>query len=271
VTLPSATARGRSLSRALAERARTALTALGLEVRRTSAGVRRTLPQVLGHYRDLGFRAGTVIDVGVAAGTPELYAAFPGAQLLLVEPLEEYRGALEQIARQRPAHVVLAAAGPEAGTMEIAVHRVPACSSMLGPHRGDGADVSWRSIPTVRIDDLVSELGLPGPYVLKVDVEGAELRVLEGATTLLEAAELVLLEVSLFELVPGAPQLHDVVAGMHRYGFAVADIYHGHNRLLDGALAQLDIAFVKEDGRFRRVHDYATPEQADALYRSWGH
>ncbi len=32
----------------------------------------------------------------------------------------------------------------------------------------------------------------------------------------------MLLEVSLFEFVPGAPQLHDVVAWMHAHGFVVA-------------------------------------------------
>jgi FkbM family methyltransferase len=264
------TAEPRALGRRLALRTRDALSARGLEIRRSGRGVRRTLPEVLQHYRRLGLEPRTVIDVGVAEGTPELYAAFCEAQLLLVEPLEEYSRSLQTIVRERGAQLVLAAAGPTAATMEIAVHRVPACSSLLGAHRGDNAEISWRCVPTVALDDVIVERALPGPYVLKVDVEGAELRVLEGATALLEQTELALLEVSLFELVADAPQLHDVVAWMHQHGFVVADFYNGHNRLLDGALAQVDVAFVKEDGRFRRVHDYATPEQADALYRSWG-
>jgi hypothetical protein len=31
----------------------------------------------------------------------------------------------------------------------------------------------------------------------------------------------------------------------------------------------VDLAFVREDGRFRRTHDYATPDQANELYSSW--
>jgi FkbM family methyltransferase len=232
--------------------------------------VRRTLPEVLTHFRQLGLEPRTVVDVGVAAGTPQLYAAFPRARLLLVEPLEENRGSLEAIARERDAEIVLAAAGPAAGSIEIAVHRVPACSSQLGAHRGDGVEVRWRSVPTVRLDEVVAARGMSGPFVIKVDVEGAELDVLEGAGAVLAAAELVLLEVSLFQLVPGAPQLHDVVAWMHAHGFVVAELYNGHNRPLDGALAQIDVAFVAEHGRFRQRQDYATAEQADALYRSWG-
>ena len=53
-------------------------------------------------------------------------------------------------------------------------------------------------------------------------------------------------------------------------GGVVYDIYGGHQRPLDGALAQVDLAFVREDGRFRTSHDYATPEQADRLYAGWG-
>lgn len=246
------------------------LDAAGVEVHRTQAGVRRTLPAVLAHYRSLGLSPATVIDVGVGPGTPELYAAFPGVPLVLVEPLEEWRGHLEELGRTRAAEVVIAAAGSSAGLIEIAVHRVPACSSMLGGRLGDGSEPPRRSVPVITLDEVVAEHGAAGPYVVKVDVEGAELEVLGGATGVLRAAELVLLEVSVFQLVPGAPQLHDVVAWMHDHGFVVAALYNGHNRPLDGQLAQIDIAFVPEDGRFRREHAYATPAQADALYAQWG-
>jgi FkbM family methyltransferase len=246
------------------------LAARGFELRRTKTGVRRTLPAVLAHYRQLGLAPATVIDVGVAAGTPELYQAFPGARLILVEPLVEWRQQLEDAHRERNTEVVIAAAGPEAGETEISVHRVLACSSVLGARSGDDADPERRTVPVVRLDEIARERDLAGPLVVKVDVEGAELQVLAGAHTVLEDTELVLLEVSLFELIPGAPQFHDVVAWMQEHGFVVADLYNGHNRPLDGALAQLDVAFVQQDGRFRRDHAYATAEQADALYRSWG-
>ena len=223
---------------------------------------------MLSHYAHLGLDPATVIDVGVAAGTPELYRAFPHSRLMLVEPLEEWRAPLEEAHAER-AEVVIAAAGAESGTSEITVHRVLACSSMLGARRGDEADTQCRVVPQVRLDDVAAERSLSGPFVLKVDVEGSELDVLGGAPAILREAELVLLEVSLFELVPGAPLLDEVVGWMSEHGFVVADVYNGHNRPLDGALAQLDLAFVQRDGRFRRNHAYGTREQTDALYRSW--
>jgi FkbM family methyltransferase len=258
----------------LAEAARDALRARGLELRRTGGtggGPRRTLPEVLAHLKRLGVAPRTIVDVGVARGTPELYAAFPGVPLLLVEPLAEHEDDLKRIVAARPgSRYALAAGGPEPGELEIAVHRVTACSSVLGDRDPEGEPAQRRTVPVERVDDLVREHALAAPFLVKVDVEGAELQVLEGARATLEQTDVVLLEVSFFQLVPGGAQLADVVAWMAAAGFSAYDLYSGHTRPLDGALAQIDMAFVRTDGPLRADHRYATAQQADALYRSWG-
>jgi FkbM family methyltransferase len=259
-----------SLRTRLRARAVTMLASRGIEIHRTR-GVRRTLPAVLGHYRELGFVPNVVFDVGVGPGTPELYEAFPDARLVLVEPLEEWGRHFEWVQGQRRTDTIFAAAGSAPGEVEILVHRAPWCSSTLGGLRGEEADGTRRSVPVVRLDDIAQERDLVGPFVVKVDVEGAELDVMSGALEVLRATELVLLEVSLFEFIPGAPQFHDVVSWMHGHGFVVADLFDAHNRLLDGALARMDVAFVQEDGRFRQSHSYGTSEQLDALYAGWGY
>lgn len=228
------------------------------------------MPSVLAHYRELGFAPNVVFDVGVGPGTPDLYEAFPHARLVLVEPLEEWRRNFEWVERQRKTDTIIAAAGSAPGEVEILVHRAPWCSSILGGLRGEDANGVRRSVPVVRLDDIATERDLVGPFVVKVDVEGVELDVLSGALEVLRVTEIVLLEVSLFEFVPGAPQFHDVVSWMHEHGFVVADLFDAHNRLLDGALARMDVAFVQEDGRFRRDHSYGTREQLEALYAGWG-
>ena len=243
----------------------------GIEVRRKDGGVRRTPEAVLAHVKRLGFEPATVIDVGVAYGTPELYDAFPDARFLLVDPLEEYAPAIDQIVqRLGSAEWVRAAAGPEPGSITINVNRAPALSSTLGHWKGQDDGGTPREVPVVRIDDLVAERSLPGPFLVKADVEGAELRVLEGASRVLAETELVMLEVNLFEFLPGQPQLHDVVAYMKERGFVTYDFYGGHVRLLDDALAMTNMAFVRDDGMFRRSHDFATDQQARQMYEGWG-
>src|SRR5580658_5002833 len=72
----------------------------GLEMRRINRSVptaRGSLLGALEHVRRLGFRPHTVIDAGVADGTPELYKTFPEAHYILIEPLAEFVPAFRRI------------------------------------------------------------------------------------------------------------------------------------------------------------------------------
>jgi hypothetical protein len=94
-----------------------------------------------------------------------------------------------------------------------------------------------------------------------VDVQGTELRVLAGARRTLLETEAVVLEVTLFGTMIGGPQLYDVVSQMKAYGFVVYDIFGFNYRPFDGALAQVDMVFVREQGYFRQSHVFSTPEK----------
>jgi len=99
------------------------------------------------------------------------------------------------------------------------------------------------------------------PYLIKIDVQGAELDVLAGGQTTLSQAEFVLLEVSLFQFFQQGPIFCDVVGYMKSKGFVPYDILGLQYRPLDRALSQIDISFVKETGLLRQFHHYATPGQ----------
>jgi hypothetical protein len=117
----------------------------------------------------------------------------------------------------------------------------------------------------ITVDQLCAERNLAGPYLLKVDVQGAELQVLAGARRTLEQTEAVLLELSFFGFYLGSPQFCDVIAEMKERGFVAYDVYGFLYRPLDNALSQMDVAFVREDGLFRKSHAYATAEQRHAI------
>jgi FkbM family methyltransferase len=235
--------------------------AIGLEVRRLRPRrMRANISETLGHLVSLGFEPATVIDVGVGHGTFDLYERFPRADHLLVEPLEEFRPVLEEVARKYRATYILAAAGARNGMAQIGVHSYLEGSSLL-PEKGRHDDVVMRTVPVVTLDGVCKERGLRGPYLLKVDVQGAELEVVAGASEVLSETEAAILEVSLFQFAVDGPQFADIVDAMSERGFVVYDIVGGHTRPLDGALAQVDLTFVKEAGRFRRSHLYDPPSE----------
>jgi FkbM family methyltransferase len=79
-------------------------------------------------------------------------------------------------------------------------------------------------IEQVRLDDC--ELG-SAPYILKVDVQGAELEVLQGAGKMLARTVMVILEVPLFRQTQGSNSLDDIVVFLKALGFQSCYFCHG--------------------------------------------
>ncbi|MEW5801271.1 MAG: FkbM family methyltransferase [bacterium] len=229
------------------------------------------MSRLLSHVSNLGFSPQTVIDVGVANGTFELYKAFPNAFHFLIEPLAEFESALRSILKRYRGAYIIAAAGSRSGQVELNVHQDHLeGSSLLKEEMGAEADGIPRTIQAIRIDDLLRDRRLKGPFLIKVDVQGAELDVLEGALEALGETEMVILEVSMFQFMKDAPQFYDVVSYMKNRGFVGYDIFEKASRPLDGALGQINMAFVKEHGRFRNNHSFATAEQWKDITGKWG-
>lgn len=222
---------------------------------------RKTLKEVLFHIKGLGFKPSTIIDVGVAYGTPGLYGVFDDVKYLLVDPLGEYETVMQDICSKYSGEYVVAAAGDTSGSITLNVHPDLSGSSFFKESEGSHVDGEPREVSVITLDDLIKEKQTKGPYILKVDTQGAELKVLSGASEVLKQSELVLLEVFLFQFYKSIPLFHDVISFMKERGFVAYDIFGGHNRLFDNALAQVDIAFVKEKGFFRKNNFFATKEQ----------
>jgi FkbM family methyltransferase len=245
---------------------------IGFEVRRYRTHgaadrefARDTLKGVLEQVKATGFTPATVIDVGAAMGsfTRTCHEFFPHARYFLIEPLKEYLPALTKVVENIPrATYDMKAASASEDSVVLNVHEDFVGSSLYREvEEGTGVNGIPREVPGVTLDRLVTQQQAQPPYMIKVDVQGAELDVLSGADMTLRGAELVLLEVSLFQFFQGAPLFCDVVAHMKSHGFVPYDLLGLQYRPIDGALSQLDVVFVKEDGLFRRIHAYATAEQ----------
>ena len=248
--------------------AKKVLSLLGFEIRKKSSRqVRKNIGQSYSLIKNLGFNPQTIIDVGVAGGTPALYNCFTHAYLLLIEPLKEFEEDLKAILRERKGSYVAAAAGSSSGVVDFYKHvNHLSGSSLYQETMGDIADGQKISVPVIRIDDIIKEKSLSGPFLVKIDTQGSELDVLDGFQSHLAQTEVVVLEVSMFEFMKGAPQFYDVVDYMKQRNFVAYDIILGWNRPLDGALGQIDIMFVRENGFFRENHSYSTAEQLRKIY-----
>lgn len=237
---------------------------LGIRIRPGTAR-RRNLEQFMMHLRRLGFRAGTIIDVGVADGTFDIYTVYPEARYLLIEPMAEFEDALKFILDRYSGSYFHGAAAEYDGTATICYlpgsDQLHDASLSSDAQQGMCEQLRHREIQVRRIDTLVAEGNWPGPFLIKADTQGSELRVLQGCEKTLEQAAVVILEVSFHKLSQDQPTIIDVIDFMRDHGFVPFDIFGGHNRPYDNSLAQVDMAFVQHEGLFMRNHGYATPQQ----------
>lgn len=256
---------------------------LGFEICRSRRGASNcrkpelaSLDGVLEQVKNTGFAPATVIDVGAAMGsfTRVCHRFFPHAKYLLIEPLKEYLPSLAKVVETIPnASYEMAAASATSDPVILNVHEDLVGSSLYREsEEGTGVNGVPLEVPAVTLDRLVEQTQAQPPFLIKVDVQGAELDVLAGAQTTLRHAELVLLEVSFFQFFEGAPLFCEVLAHMKSQGFVPYDLLGLQYRPIDGALSQVDVVFVREHGAFRRIHAYATAVQRRAQnqdYRSY--
>ena len=172
----------------------------------------------------------TVIDVGANEGQFALAArvAAPQAQIIAFEPLTEaadvFRKNFAGDPRTRLEQVALSS---QAASATIYVTNRADSSSILKP--GDAQaeifnvhEVGRIPVQTLRLDAALRADELNAPCMLKLDVQGAELRVLEGAGALLESVSHVYIETSFTILYEGQPLFRDIYDFLTVRGFAFA-------------------------------------------------
>lgn len=225
---------------------------------------RSTMEYSLLNARKNGLSPNTVIDVGAGFGTDALYKSFPESRHILIEPLEEFAPALESKVQQlKKAEYILAAAYSVKKDVVINVHPDLYGSSLYLENEDSDVNGYQRIVPTITLDELYIEKKTKGPMLIKLDTQGSELDILHGSVSILKETELIIIETSLFDFFRGGPTFIECIEYMNSKGFGVYDIFDLKYRLLDGALSQIDIAFVKNNSAFRKNHYYANKNQRE--------
>lgn len=157
---------------------------------------------------------------------------------------------INRILNAYDAEYIRATVGPHTGHITINVKPDIEGSSVFNEKAGKTADGLQRRVPVVTLDEIYADRKLIGPFLIKIDAEGAELQALDGAPNLLKDTKVVILEVSLLSNLKDAPEFAQVIEYMKTAKFVPYDIFGGRYRSEDNALAQVDIVFVKESGLF---------------------
>lgn len=206
-------------------------------------------------------RIATILDVGANVGQFTLVArhVFPAARVMAFEPLATECRRFTQVHGEDPAvKLINAALGPE--RMALAMHvagardsssllPITATQAKLFPGTGETHRETVQVLPLL---DTVDAEELLEPVLLKIDVQGFELQVLEACVPALDRVGFVYVECSFVELYAGQAMAGDIVAWLQMRGFVLAGI--GSPTFgPSGVGVQADLLFRRRENRMETV------------------
>ncbi|MCA0301846.1 MAG: FkbM family methyltransferase [Proteobacteria bacterium] len=172
----------------------------------------------------------TFVDVGANEGLFTLFAARrvgAAGRVVAAEPSSRERRRLESnLARNRIANVTVVphAIGDSPGSARLQIATgVHAGHNTLGAFTyADVNAVDFEDVPVETLDALAARLPIERVDVVKIDVEGAELKVLQGAADLLRRTRpILLIEANEGALQGQGASSAEVVALLESLGFAI--------------------------------------------------
>lgn len=197
---------------------------------------------------DRGFVVDSVFDIGGSNGawSTSMVEVFPNARFDLFEPLAthdpEYARILEWVkGRHQAVHVHAIALGAQAGDANFWKAPWAVGSSLLTRNAPPSELIQ---VPVERLDDYRREHSLPQPQLVKMDVQGAELLVLQGGTATVREADALHLETWLGRgygtATPLLPEIMDFLRPLDHVLVQLGDYWRRPNQ----ELVSVDAFFV---------------------------
>lgn len=200
----------------------------------------------------LRYKPATILDIGANDGySVSLFRKiFPTARILSFEPLEDcFRLVQSRISELPPGKAYRCALGDEDGTSVIHRSDFSPSSSLLPmdvvhqiefPHT---AITREETITIRRLDSMVDELELDGPFIAKIDVQGFEDRVIRGGEQTLRKALAIVVELSTYSLYKQQAAFADVHSQLEKMGFVFRGTIDQMFSPKDGRILQFDGLF----------------------------
>lgn len=213
----------------------------------------------LGVQRQLIRReAPMIFDIGANIGivTQQYRSIFPGAIIHSFEPFTESYLSLRHRCSQDgnifPHQIAIC---ENANKHTLYSNRSAPTNSLLP--KDSRSDALWGQglldtnsvveVESTTIDCFCTENHIRTIDILKMDIQGAELRALEGADETLsrQAISLIYLEIIIGETYTGQPKFLEYIQRLDSYGYELFDLYNPERRYM--RLIQTDAIFISKD------------------------
>lgn len=227
------------------------------------------------HLHKLGLELRTFFDVGASIGrwSSRVSQDFPRGAFNLFEPLidhsAEYRRKMETTLARHPSfrlHKV--ALGAECKKASMYLYPENLVGSTALPLGATPPEARRVEVDMLTIDYVVEEFQLSIPQVIKMDTQGCELNILQGAMKTLPRVDVLLLECWLTRAYgPTTPLFLEVAHWLRQFDFHLWDL---GNAWRDGAgvLVAQDCLFMNARSKVSRLANELAPEPERVMANS---
>jgi FkbM family methyltransferase len=211
-----------------------------------------------------GVRYSTVIDLGCADGQFSLehsvFGVFPDSVIVNIDANPVYEDSLKAIKETLGGHYLIAAVTDSNGEIEMTTSVHPYWSSLCPTghrywdairhlHRGNQGTMK---VAATTLDAVVQRFNLIPPFLIKLDVQGAEVDALRGAIATLRYTSVVICEA-------GLDDFQAINEAMLDAGFDLFDLTH--MKRLDGSLSWFYPVYLS-----RRLADLKKPPDWEKMF-----
>lgn len=209
--------------------------------------------------KKFNYQLNVIYDIGASNGSwsVQMNEILPESQFILFEPLansDEYSEILaDRLSKHSNFMLEKVALGNQNG--EITVNIMPnIVASTTLKYWTD----KQKTVKLYTLNNLIVESKLPTPNMIKIDTQGSELAILQGATNILPEVDFLLLECWLIKgYGKNTPLLSDIIDFLLEFNFSLFELT-GCYRNEEGVLAHQDCVFINTKRSLLPARYYAS-------------
>lgn len=178
-----------------------------------------------------------IFDVGARFGAvSRIYRQiFPTANIYAFEPFpESFKRLSETTSADNHIHCFNTAISDKSGEELLHVNKFTAANSTFRTAQSESVlneickTQDTLSVKAITINDFMNEKKIDQIDILKLDIQGGELKALKGAENLLKNGKIIMIyaEVSFINIYESQPLFHDVAKFLYSFGYRIIDIYN---------------------------------------------
>lgn len=205
------------------------------------------------HLKSKGFSPAFILDVGANHGTwtRDTQKVFPNSTYILVEPQAHLEKSIQEMRLNSKINFYPIGLGNQNGILEFAINQSDDSSSFR-PSDYKIKGYEFREMVKVQmktLDTFLKDENLPIPELIKIDAEGLDLEVLEGASSIFGVAECIVVEASVHQKAfPNS--LLRIMNVMDEKDYEIFDFTDLNRPFPNGLLWLVELVFVKKGSRF---------------------